>query len=99
MHNCIVFSFVTTSLISKTLQQDNLSLWYLRTYILTPFVPGGGAKFAPTLSYFNIASKLKKSFALMNPDFELNLITLIFRKFGVSRTNGSDAIFAFVRGT
>ena len=35
----------------------------------------------------------------MHPDFELNLITHIFRKFGVSGTTGSDAIFAFIRGT
>ena len=60
------------------------------------FVPGG--KFAP-LSYFNIAPKRKQSFALMHPDFESNLITHIFRKFGVSRTTGNDVIFAFVRGT
>ena len=36
--------------------------------------------------------------ALMHPDFESNLITHIFRKFGVSRTTRSDVIFAFVRG-
>ena len=65
---------------------------------LTLFVPGGG-KFASPLSYFNIAPKRKQSFALMHPDFESNLITHIFRKFGVSRTTGSDVIFAFVRGT
>ena len=35
----------------------------------------------------------------MHPDFESNLITHIFRKFGVSETTGSDVIFAFVRGT
>ena len=35
----------------------------------------------------------------MHPDFESNLITHIFRKFGVSRTTRSDVIFAFVRGT
>ena len=34
----------------------------------------------------------------MHPDFESNLITHIFRKFGVSETTGSDVIFAFVRG-
>ena len=67
--------------------------------ILNLFVPGGGGKFALPLSYFNTAPKLKKCFDLMHPDFELNLITHIFRKFGVSRTTGSDAIFAFVRGT
>ena len=66
---------------------------------LTLFVPGGGGKFAPPFSYFNIASKRKQSFALMHPDFESNLITHIFRKFGVSWTTGSDVIFAFVRGT
>ena len=52
--------------------------------------------FAPLLV---IAPKLKKSFALMHPDFESNLITNIFSKFWVSRTTGSDVIFAFVRGT
>ena len=56
-------------------------------------------KFAPPLSYFNIAPKQKQSFALMHPDFESNLITHIFRNFGVSRATGSDVIFAFVRGT
>ena len=65
---------------------------------LTLFVPGG-ANLPPPLSYFNIAPKRKQSFALMHPDFESNLITHIFRKFGVSRTTGSDVIFAFVRGT
>ena len=59
----------------------------------------GGGKFAPLLSYFIIAPKQKQSFALMHPDFESNLITHIFRKFGVSQTIGSDVIFAFVRGT
>ena len=65
---------------------------------LTLFVPAKG-KFAPPLSYFNIAPKLKKNFPLMHPDFESNLITHIFSKFGVSETTGSDVIFAFVRGT
>ena len=65
---------------------------------LNPICTGGG-KFAPPLSYFNIAPKRKQSFALMLPDFESNLITHIFRKFGVSGTTGSDVIFAFVRGT
>ena len=67
--------------------------------ILTLFVPGGGGQICRPLSYFNIAPKRKQSFALMHPDFESNLITHIFRKFGVSRTTGSDVIFAFVRGT
>ena len=49
--------------------------------------------------YFNIAPNLNKSFALMHPDFKSNLMTHIFSKFGVSRTTGSDVIFAFVRGT
>ena len=31
-------------------------------------------------------------FALMHPDFELNLIANIFRNFGVSRITGSDVI-------
>ena len=35
----------------------------------------------------------------MHPDFESNLITHIFRNFGVSDTTGSDVIFVFVRGT
>ena len=70
----------------------------LRSIRLNPICSGGG-KFAPLLSYFNIAPKRKKSFALMHPDFESNLITHIFRKFGVSQTTGSDVIFAFVRGT
>ena len=35
----------------------------------------------------------------MHPDFESNLITHIFRTFGVSRTIGSYVISAFVRGT
>ena len=48
---------------------------------LTLFVPGGGGKICPLLSYFNIAPKLKKSFALMYPEFESNLMTHIFRKF------------------
>ena len=58
----------------------------------------GGGHICPPLSYFNIAPKLNKSFALMHPDFESNLITHIFRKFGVSRTAERDVIFAFVRG-
>ena len=35
----------------------------------------------------------------MQPNFESNLITHIFKKFGVNRRTGSDVIFAFVRGT
>ena len=35
----------------------------------------------------------------MHPDFESNLKAHIFRWFGVSRTTGSDIIFAFVKGT
>ena len=35
----------------------------------------------------------------MHSDFESNLITHIFRKFGVNRMTGSDVIFAFVSGT
>ena len=35
----------------------------------------------------------------MQLDFESNLIKHIFRKFEVSRTTGSDVIFAFVDGT
>ena len=64
-----------------------------------PICIGGGGKFAPLLSYFDIAPKLNKTFALMHPDFEPNLITHSFRNFGVSRTTGSDVIFAFVRST
>ena len=32
----------------------------------------------------------------MHSGFELNLIALIFRKFGVSQITGSDVIFAVV---
>ena len=35
----------------------------------------------------------------MHPDFESNFIKDIFSKFGVSRTTGSDVIFALVSGT
>ena len=35
----------------------------------------------------------------MRPNFESNLVTHIFRKFGVNWTTGSDVIFAYVRGT
>ena len=66
-------------------------------WLLTLFVPGGGENLPPPLSYFNIASKRKTSFTLMHPDFESNLITHIFRKFGESETPGSDVIFAFLR--
>ena len=52
----------------------------------------------PPLRYFNIAPKGHKSFALMHPDFKSNLVTHICRKFGVSRTTGSDVIFDFVKG-
>ena len=69
----------------------------LKKAVLTLFVPGG--QICPPFSYFNITPKRKQSFALMHPDFKSNLITNIFRKFGVSRTTGSDVIFAFVRGT
>ena len=67
--------------------------------LLTLFVLGGVGQICPPLSYFNIAPKRKQSFALMHPDFESNLITHIFRKFGVSQTTESDVIFAFARGT
>ena len=84
-----------------------ITIWILqpkwsgpKVVILTIFVPGGrGDKFAPPLSYFSIDSKLNKTFALMHPDFESNLITHIFRNFGVIGTTGSDVIFAFVGGT
>ena len=52
-----------------------------------------------TLSYLNVASRLKKIFALMHPEFKSNLMTHIFRNIGVSQTTESDVIFAFVRGT
>ena len=55
--------------------------------MLTLFVPGG--EFTFPLSYFNITSKLTKSFALMHSNFESNLIAHIFRKFGVNRATGS----------
>ena len=35
----------------------------------------------------------------MHSDFELNLITQIFRKFGVSRATKSDIILVFAGGT
>ena len=35
----------------------------------------------------------------MHIDFESNLITHIFKRFGVRGTTGSDVIFTFVRGT
>ena len=69
------------------------------TCCLTLFVSWRGGKFASSLGYFNIAPKLTQSFALMHPDFKSNLITNIFRQFGVSRTTESDIIFAFVKGT
>ena len=65
---------------------------------LNPICTRGG-QICPPFSYFNIAPKRKQSFALMHPGFGSNLITHIFRKFGVSWTTGSDVIFAFVRGT
>ena len=46
-----------------------------------------------------VAPKLKKSSALTHPDFESILIAHIFRNFGVSRTTGSEVIFAFVKDT
>ena len=49
---------------------------------LNPICNGRGGKFALSLSYFNIASKLKKLFALMHPDFESNLITNISENLG-----------------
>ena len=81
------------------LYQNKIKFYRIKiTHYLNPICTGGG-KFAPPLSYFNIAPKRKQSFALMHPDFESNLITHIFRKYGVSRTTGSDVIFAFVIGT
>ena len=68
----------------------------LRLLVLTLFL---GGQICPPVSYFSIAPKLKKIFALMHPDFKSNLITHIFRKFGVSQTTGSDVIFAFARST
>ena len=45
-----------------------------------PICTGGGEANLPSpLTYFNIAPKLKKSFALMHPDVESNSITHIFR--------------------
>ena len=35
----------------------------------------------------------------MHPDVKANFLTHVLRNFGVSRTTGSDVIFAFVRGT
>ena len=71
--------------------------------LFVQFLPPSNSYFnmqiCPPLSYFNITQKLKKCFALMYPDFKLNLIAHIFRKFVVCRTTKSDVIFAFVRGT
>ena len=64
--------------------------------VLNPICTVGG-QICPPLSYFNIAPKLKKSFALMHPDFESNLLTHIFRNFGVCSTTESDIIFVFAR--
>ena len=62
----------------------------------SPLATPGYATVCTPLSYFNIASKLQRSFALMHLEFESNLITNMFRKFGVSRTTGSDVIFALL---
>ena len=77
--------------LSRLLQLFDVILF--RFHILTLLVSGGGGKFVPPLSYFNIAPKLKRSFPLMHPDFESNLIKHIFRKFGVCGTTGSDITF------
>ena len=63
---------------------------------LTLFVPKG--QVCSPLCYFIKASK-QKSFALMHTDFKSNLITHIFKKFGVSQITGNDVIAAFVRGS
>ena len=47
---------------------------------LTLFLPQ--SKFASPLSYFIIAPKLTKSFALIYPDFELNLIIHVSETLG-----------------
>ena len=77
---------------------SNLNFWN-RTLNAQPYLYRGGGQICPPLNYFNIAPKLNKSFALIHPEFESNLIVHIFRKFEVSRTTGSDVIFAFVRDT
>ena len=74
-------------------------LYRYKNYAISPICTGEGDKLAPPFNYFNIALKLKISFALMHPDFESNLIIHNFEKFGVSRTTASDVIFAFVSGT
>ena len=50
--------------------------------LINTICTGRRGKFTHHVSYFNIAPKLKKRFTLMHPDFEANLITHIFRKFG-----------------
>ena len=37
---------------------------------VNPIFTGEGGKFALSLSYYNMALQLKKSFAFMHPDFE-----------------------------
>ena len=97
IQNGITFLLATIQLLtfasSEFIQYSNS----FEASALSLFVPGGGGgKFVPTLSYFNIVLTLQKSLALMHPDFKLNLITHIFRNFGVSRITGSDVIFSFV---
>ena len=67
--------------------------------LLNPICTGGGGQICLALSYFNKAPTRKQSYSLIHPDLESNLITHIFRKFGVSRKTGTDVIFAFVSGT
>ena len=86
----MTFVFFLDTRMAPTCSQ-NFTLEEIVWAPLNPICSGGG-KFDPFFSYFIIASKIKKRFALMHPDFESNLITHIFRKFGVSRTTGSDVI-------
>ena len=65
--------------------------------LVNPICIGGMGQLCPPLSYSNKAPKRKQSYSLIYPDLESNLITHNFRKFGVSRTTGTDVIFAFVR--
>ena len=67
--------------------------------LVNPICTGRGRQIFPPLTYFNKAPKRKQTYSLIHPELESNLITHIFRKFGVSRAPETNVIFAFVRGT
>ena len=68
------------------------------SYILINPIFTEGGKFAPTLSYFNIAPKQKK-FCLVATYFRMKFNNTHFQKLWGSRATENDVIFAFVRGT